>query len=433
MRIIFLFCLLIVIALKFSAAQNNQPNDVQATGMCTKETTDECHNGNEAQPESNNGNSDGVSLHVLSKIERARNKYKPCSHEPQDPKCECHKKVWQKDLEVFKAAGITRQNIQDVLKYGTAYKILSHKLYRQSDCYFPARCEGIEYFLLKLLPFLPDMDFVVNTRDYPQISARFNKNLLPIFSFSKTSDYSDIMYPAWTFWAGGPAIKLFPTGIGRWDLQRDKISKAALKFPWDKKINKGFFRGSRTSPERDSLILLSRSQPHLVNAMYTKNQAWKSPKDTLGAEPAQEVSFEQHCQYKYLFNFRGVAASFRLKHLFLCKSLVFHVGDEWLEFFYPALKPWKHYVPLNKNPSEADIIQMLEFFKKNDALAQEIAENGYEFIWNHLRMEDVECYWSNLLKNYAKFLRYKVKEDKSMIEIKSEHQSEEKQKRSEEL
>ena len=36
-----------------------------------------------------------------------------------------------------------------------------------------------------------------------------------------------------------------------------------------------------------------------------------------------------------------MAASFRHKHLFLCKSLVFHAydpGREWLEFYYPELK-----------------------------------------------------------------------------------------------
>ena len=45
-------------------------------------------------------------------------------------------------------------------------------------------------------------------------------------------------------------------------------------------------------------------------------------------------------RYKYLFNYRGVAASFRFKHLFLCRSLVFHVGEEWDEFFYAYLIPW---------------------------------------------------------------------------------------------
>ena len=53
--------------------------------------------------------------------------------------------------------------------------------------------------------------------------------------------------------------------------------------------------------------------------------------------------------YRYLFNFRGVAASFRLKHLFLCDSVVFHVGEEWLEFFYPAMRPWVHYIPVRQD------------------------------------------------------------------------------------
>lgn len=36
----------------------------------------------------------------------------------------------------------------------------------------------------------------------------------------------DIMYPAWTFWEGGPAVwPIYPTGLGRWDEQRIIIPK----------------------------------------------------------------------------------------------------------------------------------------------------------------------------------------------------------------
>ena len=58
------------------------------------------------------------------------------------------------------------------------------------------------------------------------------------------------------------------------------------------------------------------------------------------------------CSYRYLFNFRGVAASFRFKHLFLCDSVVFHVGEDWLEFFYPAMKPWVHYIPVRQDMAD---------------------------------------------------------------------------------
>jgi protein glucosyltransferase len=118
-------------------------------------------------------------------------------------------------------------------------------------------------------------------------------------------------------------------------------------------------------------VLLSRQKPDLVDAQYTKNQAWRSDADTLGAKPAEEVKLEDHCQYKYLFNFRGVAASFRYKHLFLCNSLVFHVGDDWLEFFYDALKPWVHYIPVNQNLK--DVRELIEFAVENDDLARKIA------------------------------------------------------------
>jgi hypothetical protein len=50
-------------------------------------------------------------------------------------------------------------------------------------------------------------------------------NLLIIFEYYllKTGDYADILYPAWSFWSGGPAISIYPQGIGRWDKLRTSI------------------------------------------------------------------------------------------------------------------------------------------------------------------------------------------------------------------
>lgn len=308
--------------------------------------------------------------------------------------------------------------IDSVRTRGTNYQIVSNKLYRQKDCNFPSRCSGVEHFIKKVLATvnLPDMDLVINVRDYPQVLPHYGPQG-PVLSFSKTKEYRDIMYPAWSFYEGGPAIKLFPTGLGRFDLLRQSLSKAATENPWEKKISKAFFRGSRTSDERDALVLLSRSHPSLIDAKYTKNQAWKSPADTLNAEPAEEVSLEDHCKYKFLFNYRGVAASFRLKHLFLCKSLVFHVGDEWQEFFYNSLKPYVHYVPVDSKSTPEELKTLVEFFKTHQNLAIEIAERGYEMIWNNLKMSDVECYWRRLLRKYGSLMKFNVTLDNEFIEI----------------
>ncbi|XP_053471717.1 protein O-glucosyltransferase 1 isoform X2 [Ictalurus furcatus] len=328
----------------------------------------------------------------------------------------CCLSVLKEDLKPF-SNGITKELMMDTVQrgVGTHYQIIKHKLYREPECMFPARCSGVEHFILNVIDRLPNMEMIINVRDYPQVPS-WIQPVLPVLSFSKTPDYRDIMYPAWTFWEGGPAVwPIYPTGLGRWDLMRKDLKKSADQWPWKKKNPKGFFRGSRTSPERDPLILLSREDQSLVDAEYTKNQAWKSEKDTLGRPPATEIPLVDHCEYKYLFNFRGVAASFRLKHLFLCGSLVFHVGEEWLEFFYPQLKPWVHYIPVKQDLS--DLRELLQFVKENDKAAEAIALRGQKFIEDYLRMEDVSCYWETLLTEYSKLLEYKPKRKSSYNQI----------------
>lgn len=64
-------------------------------------------------------------------------------------------------------------------------------------------------------------------------------------------------------------------------MHRNELAAIANETDWKEKIGKGFFRGSRTSSERDPLVLLSREEPDLVDAQYTKNQAWKSDTVTI--------------------------------------------------------------------------------------------------------------------------------------------------------
>lgn len=42
---------------------------------------------------------------------------------------------------------------------------------------------------------------------------------------------------------------------------------------------------------------------------------------------------------------------------------------------------------------------------------------GEEFITDHLRMEDVECYWEKLLKKYSKLLKFTPTKNKSFKQI----------------
>ena len=202
------------------------------------------------------------------------------------------------------------------------YQIIDGKLYRSPQCRslsgrlsFHPRCEGIEGTLLQILeedmldsmslsqkkkasgPRVPNTEFVINVNDKPQIaqSDSRNKGPVPLFSFSKPQSFDprsgggpfwDIMYPAWTFWGGGPFVSTEPDhGLGRWDKKGRDLIKANQATPWARKEGRAFFRGSRTHDDRDALVRLSRDKPHLAFAGYTKNQGHQGPEDTLGMEP----------------------------------------------------------------------------------------------------------------------------------------------------
>lgn len=46
------------------------------------------------------------------------------------------------------------------------------------------RCSGVEHFILEVIDRLPDLEMVVNVRDYPQV-PNWVQPVLPVFSFSK--------------------------------------------------------------------------------------------------------------------------------------------------------------------------------------------------------------------------------------------------------
>lgn len=132
------------------------------------------------------------------------------------------------DLAPWESTGITKDIFKQTAKIERLnhYQIIDHKLYRNEDAMFPFRNNGIEHFLLKIIKNLPDTEFILNTKDWPQTS-KWSGQKLPVFSFSKVdSQNNDIMYPAWTFWEGGPAVwPIYPNGLGRWDEQLKIIPK----------------------------------------------------------------------------------------------------------------------------------------------------------------------------------------------------------------
>lgn len=78
------------------------------------------------------------------------------------------------------------------------------------------------------------------------------------------------------------------------------------------------------------------------------------------------------------------------------------------------MKPWVHYVPISPKASQEEIRKIVLYFKNNDKLAKEIADRGFQHIWDNLTDKDVTCYWRKLLKRYAKLVKYTVEKDKDL-------------------
>ena len=72
------------------------------------------------------------------------------------------------DLSVWRG-GISREEFEQAKPLGVHYQIIDHKLYREPDCMFNSRCEGVQHFLLKIINQLPDTELIINVFDWPKV------------------------------------------------------------------------------------------------------------------------------------------------------------------------------------------------------------------------------------------------------------------------
>ena len=76
-----------------------------------------------------------------------------------------------RDLSTF-SCGITKSDMNNlkVMSNIIQYQIISGVLYRSKHCPFPARCVGIERFLLRIAGDVDNVEFMVNVYDQAGIA-----------------------------------------------------------------------------------------------------------------------------------------------------------------------------------------------------------------------------------------------------------------------
>ncbi|CAJ2506416.1 Uu.00g005460.m01.CDS01 [Anthostomella pinea] len=249
-------------------------------------------------------------------------------------------------------------------------------------------------------------------------------DLFPIFSQSKISSFSDILYPSPWYWY--EKVSYDKEKDTEWGAKEDR-------FYWRGSTTGGFSRnGGWRRQHRQRFVQKINAADNakiLVNAGTDSDQKWETKMVPRGdfkelmdvyfsgvgqCDPgdcaAQKEFFtlkghveqQDAWKYKYLLDIDGNAFSGRFYAFLKSKSLVYKwaIFREWhLEW----LKPWAHYIPLSLQGD--DWLEAVRFFGDSDLgrkEAERLANQQSDWANKVLRHEDMEVWFFRLLLEYGR-------------------------------
>lgn len=301
---------------------------------------------------------------------------------------------------------------------------------------------------------LPDIEFFVNRRDFPQIktnstepynhiydssnlplkSHKYDK-YSPILSSSSSKEFADIIMPTFEDWARAhyqETGEVFPNACREYpNIQH---------VPWEEKISKAVFRGATTGAGFDSktnqrllAYELTRSRQDLFDVGFTK---WNlRPRKFEGHKYLQTIEMKEYpvlkhmtlqeqSTYKYILNLEGHVSAYRLSYELSSGSVVLLASSKWKMWYSDMIKPYIHYVPVSENLS--DLISQVEWCKNNDEKCIEIVKNAQTFYDEYLGKKGILdflqkeiCELSSKVGSYKYFpdlLPWSVEDERKQLE-----------------
>lgn len=134
--------------------------------------------------------------------------------------------------------------------------------------------------------------------------------------------------------------------------------------PWNTKINKIVWRGGTTGEKwmypnwrdlpRAKLVQYAVENPNTMDAGFT---SFNNCNDTEIREitdaglAGKHMEMKDYQKYRSIIDIDGNSWSSRFADLLCMNSVVIKVEPRWIDYFYPELQPWVHYVPVHANLS----------------------------------------------------------------------------------
>jgi Glycosyl transferase family 90 len=110
-------------------------------------------------------------------------------------------------------------------------------------------------------------------------------------------------------------------------------------------------------------------------------------------------------RFKYLIDVDGNTCSFsRFYWILLSNSVPFKVESDNIQWYYGALTPFVHYIPVARDLS--DLVERIDWARNHEEIVKGIAYNSCRFAKMHLFEPEVYKYLYLLLTKYAKLQRF---------------------------
>jgi hypothetical protein len=273
---------------------------------------------------------------------------------------------------------------------------------------------------------LPDLDVIINDRDFPLCPKSRRPPHIPVLSCVTHPEFRDPAFPTPDDIETVTA-KVF-LHLTKASTCRDTFAHPFEPVPWEQRQPTAVFRGiangcgvdHRTNP-RIRLAWMGRTRPELTGGtpplldvgivkifdavprvdpgsgnvtVMTRDHLLK---EVGGEVPA--IPLHQQSRFRYILNVEGYVGAFRYLHMLASGSVVLNVACLYQMWYEPAIQPWKHIVPVSSVDGVPDAVL---WCRSHDGECQRIARDAKTLHTQLASMETLSAYVITLLRLIAK-------------------------------
>ena len=269
---------------------------------------------------------------------------------------------------------------------------------------------------------LPDMILPLNPADEPLAALKEGEDPRPLLAFCKVPGFSDVLMPNTA--EGAPAIirqkrnftsatnqiltctdagdvfkRSFATRGDRTQLISGHDDHRKASVVW--RGTTGGFGG--LSKGRHVLLQLGVDRPDLVDSGVSDwNEDIFGPHG--GKLKPHLTMRDQVNKYKYQVWLPGNCASIRLALQLAADAAVFKVEHDDMEWFYPLLKPYVHYIPVTANATHTDLLDKMDWAERHPNVVRHIVISANQFARRFLSNTARDCYFMQLAQTFHQMM-----------------------------